>query len=136
MRSGAIATGDHNSPAIITCRTLAHETELFLCPNAQLRACLIHNGSDHARRCDLVVEAYLDAISRNDLAARPLHPDVEFISPLNSYKGIAAFKKGLADFFPILKSVEVTRFDRVTNTPGIQNDLRISAGVVLSFGHR
>jgi Outer membrane protein beta-barrel domain len=30
----------------------------------------------------------------------------------------------------------MTRFDRVTNTPGIQNDLRISAGVVLHFGHR
>ena len=30
----------------------------------------------------------------------------------------------------------MTRFDRVTNTPGVQNDLRISAGVVLRFGHR
>jgi len=29
----------------------------------------------------------------------------------------------------------MTRFDRVTNTPGVQNDLRISAGVVLRFGH-
>ena len=56
-----------------------------------------------------VVEAYIDAVRRNDPGALSLHPDVEFISPLNSYKGIAAFKKGLADFFPILKSVEVIR---------------------------
>jgi SnoaL-like protein len=55
------------------------------------------------------VEDYIDAVRRNDPGALPLDPDVEFITPLNSYKGIAAFKKGLADFFPILKSIEVTR---------------------------
>jgi SnoaL-like domain len=56
-----------------------------------------------------VVETYIDAVRRNDPAALPLHPDVEFVSPLGTYKGIPAFEKGLADFFPILNGIEVIR---------------------------
>jgi hypothetical protein len=37
-----------------------------------------------------VVEISIDAVRRNDHRALPLHPDVEFISALNTYKGIAA----------------------------------------------
>jgi hypothetical protein len=56
-----------------------------------------------------VVETYIDAVRRNDPGALPLHPDVEFVSPLGTYKGVPAFEKGLADFFPILKGIEVIR---------------------------
>src|ERR1700689_634475 len=55
------------------------------------------------------VETYIDAVRRNDPGALPLHPDVEFVSPLGTYKGVPAFEKGLADFFPILKGIEVIR---------------------------
>jgi SnoaL-like domain len=53
------------------------------------------------------VETYIDAVKRNDANGLPLHPDVVFESPLGRYEGLAAFKKGLADFFRILKSIEV-----------------------------
>jgi hypothetical protein len=56
-----------------------------------------------------VVEAYIDAVRRNDADSLPLHPDALFTSPLNVYRGIAAFRKGLAEFVPILKSIEVER---------------------------
>jgi hypothetical protein len=56
-----------------------------------------------------VVETYIDAIRRNDADALPLHPDIVFESPLGRYEGIAAFRKGLADFFQILKGIEVVR---------------------------
>jgi SnoaL-like domain len=54
-----------------------------------------------------VVETYIDAVKRNDADGLPLHPDVVFVSPLGRYEGLAAFRKGLADFFSILKSIEV-----------------------------
>ena len=54
-----------------------------------------------------VVETYIDAVRRNDAAAVPLHPDVVFESPLGRYQGLAAFQKGLADFFQIMRSIEV-----------------------------
>ncbi len=56
-----------------------------------------------------VVETYIDAVRRNDAEALPLHPNVVFESPLGRYEGIAAFRKGLADFVQILKSIEVVR---------------------------
>jgi SnoaL-like domain len=56
-----------------------------------------------------VVETYIDAVRRNDADALRLHPDVVFVSPLGRYEGLAAFRKGLADFFSILKSIEVVR---------------------------
>ena len=56
-----------------------------------------------------VVERYIDAVRRNDADALPLHPDIVFESPLGRYEGIAAFRKGLADFVSILKSIEVVR---------------------------
>ncbi len=56
-----------------------------------------------------VVETYIDAVRRNDAESLPLHPDVVFESPLGRYQGLAAFQKGLADFFRILKSIEVVR---------------------------
>jgi hypothetical protein len=55
------------------------------------------------------VQAYINAVRENDVASLPLHPDVEFVSPLGTYKGLAAFEKGLADFVPILKRIEVVR---------------------------
>ena len=54
-----------------------------------------------------VVETYIDAVRRNNADALPLHPDVVFVSPLGRYEGIDAFRKGLADFVRILKSIEV-----------------------------
>ena len=56
-----------------------------------------------------VVETYIDAVRRNDADALPLHPDVVFESPLGRYEGLSAFRKGLADFVPILKSIQVVR---------------------------
>lgn len=56
-----------------------------------------------------VVETYIDAVRRNDADALPVHPGVVFESPLGRYEGIAAFRKGLEDFVPILKSIEVVR---------------------------
>lgn len=56
-----------------------------------------------------VVTTYIDAVRRNDADALPLHDDIVFESPLGRYEGIAAFRKGLADFFQILKSIEVVR---------------------------
>jgi hypothetical protein len=56
-----------------------------------------------------VVEAYIDAVRRNEVDGLRLHPDVLFESPLISIQGIAAFQEALADFFPILKSIEVVR---------------------------
>ncbi len=54
-----------------------------------------------------VVKAYLEAVEDNDLEALPLHPDVVFESPLNSIRGIDAFREAIAKFAPILKSVEI-----------------------------
>lgn len=56
-----------------------------------------------------VVEAYIDAVRRNDADNLPLHPDVVFESPLNRIQGIAAFRRGLEDFVPILNGIEVER---------------------------
>lgn len=56
-----------------------------------------------------VVETYVDAVRRNDPDSLPLHSDVVFESPLGRYEGLAAFRKGLADFFRILKGIEVVR---------------------------
>ena len=54
-----------------------------------------------------IVEAYIDAVRKNDLDTVPLHSDVVFESPVRSIKGIANFRKGIEDFVPILKSIEV-----------------------------
>jgi hypothetical protein len=56
-----------------------------------------------------VVERYLDGVRRNDANELPLHPDVVFESPLGRYQGLAAFQKGLTDFFRIMKSIEIVR---------------------------
>jgi hypothetical protein len=56
-----------------------------------------------------VVETYIDAVRRNDADALPLHPDVVFESPLGRYDGLISFRKGLGDFFAILKGIEVVR---------------------------
>ena len=56
-----------------------------------------------------IVEAYIEAVRSNDATLLPLHPDIIFESPINRIEGIAAFRKGLADFVPILKSIEVIR---------------------------
>jgi limonene-1,2-epoxide hydrolase len=54
-----------------------------------------------------IVEAYIDAVRKNDMDAVPLHSDVVFESPVRSIRGIANFRKGIEDFVPILKSIEV-----------------------------
>ena len=56
-----------------------------------------------------IVEAYIEAVRSNDATLLPLHPDIIFESPINRIEGIAAFRKGLADFVSILKSIEVIR---------------------------
>lgn len=56
-----------------------------------------------------IVERYIDAVRRNDAAALPLHPDAICEFPLNTYRGAAAFRKGLDDFSRVMKSIEVLR---------------------------
>lgn len=54
-----------------------------------------------------VVEGYIDAVRNNDVDAVPLHSDVVFESPIRNIRGIANFRKGMEEFFPILKGIEV-----------------------------
>jgi limonene-1,2-epoxide hydrolase len=54
-----------------------------------------------------VVEAYIDAVRNKNVDAAPLHADVAFESPIRNIKGIANFRKGMEEFFPILKRIEV-----------------------------
>ena len=63
-----------------------------------------------------VVGTYIAAVRKNDADGLPLHDNVVFESPLGRYEGIASFRKGLADFFRILKSIEVVRLTADDNT--------------------
>jgi limonene-1,2-epoxide hydrolase len=54
-----------------------------------------------------VVEAYIDAVRNKNVDALALHADVVFESPIRNIKGIANFRKGMEEFFPILKGIEV-----------------------------
>ena len=54
-----------------------------------------------------VVEGYIDAVRNNNIAAVPIHSDVVFESPIRNIRGIANFRKGMEEFFPILKGIEV-----------------------------
>ena len=54
-----------------------------------------------------VVEAYIDAVRNKDVDAVSLHADVVFESPIRNIRGIANFRKGMEEFFPILKGIEV-----------------------------
>jgi nuclear transport factor 2 (NTF2) superfamily protein len=56
-----------------------------------------------------VVERYIDAVRRNDPASLPLHADVICEFPLNTYRGAAAFAKGLDDFSRVVKRIDVLR---------------------------
>jgi len=63
-----------------------------------------------------VVQAYIDAVRRNDAASLPLHPEIVFEGPLGRYEGIEAFVQGLADFMPVLKSIKVVHLTADDNT--------------------
>jgi limonene-1,2-epoxide hydrolase len=54
-----------------------------------------------------VVEAYIDAVRNKDVDAVPIHSDVVFESPIRNIRGIANFRKGMEEFFPVLKGIEV-----------------------------
>lgn len=54
-----------------------------------------------------VVEGYIDAVRNNNVDAVPIHSDVVFESPIRNIRGIANFRKGMEEFFPILKGIEV-----------------------------
>ena len=54
-----------------------------------------------------IVEAYIDGIRNNNIDAVPIHSDVVFESPVRSIRGIANFRKGIEEFVPILKSIDV-----------------------------
>ena len=84
-----------------------------------------------------VVEAYIDAVRRNDADGLPLHPDVLFEGPLNRIQGVAAFQKGLADFVPLLKSIEVVRLtaDDDTCAAGLKLDTIFGLLPFLEFFH-
>lgn len=54
-----------------------------------------------------VVEAYIEAIRNKDADAVPIHSDVVFESPIRKIRGIANFRKGMEEFFPVLRGIEV-----------------------------
>jgi hypothetical protein len=54
-----------------------------------------------------VVEVYIDAVRNNNIEAVPIHSDVVFESPIRRIRGIANFRKGIEEFVPILKGIEV-----------------------------
>jgi SnoaL-like domain len=54
-----------------------------------------------------IVEAYIEGIRKSNIDGVPVHSDVVFESPVRSIRGIANFRKGIEDFVPILKSIEV-----------------------------
>jgi hypothetical protein len=56
-----------------------------------------------------IAEAYIDAIRNKDVNAVPFHSDVEFESPIRKIKGIANLRKGMEEFYPILRGIEVVR---------------------------
>ncbi len=56
-----------------------------------------------------VVEQYIDAVRHNDSSALPLSPDAVCVFPMNTYRGLAEFQRGLQEFARILKSIEVIR---------------------------
>jgi ketosteroid isomerase-like protein len=56
-----------------------------------------------------VVEAYMDAVRRNDATALPLHPDAICEFPTSTYRGAASFREGLEQFARVMKSIEVVR---------------------------
>src|SRR5580700_12002138 len=56
-----------------------------------------------------IVEAYIDAVRNKNIDSVPLHSDVVFEGPIRSIRGVAAFRKGMEEFFPIVKSIEVVR---------------------------
>ncbi len=84
-----------------------------------------------------VVETYIDAVRRNDPGALPLDENVTFESPLNIYRGIEAFRKGMADFVPILKGIELVRLTADDETCAAVLRLDTVFGVVdfLEFFH-
>jgi len=56
-----------------------------------------------------IVEQYIDAVRHHDASALPLHPDAVCEFPTNTYRGAESFRKGLADFARIMKSIDVVR---------------------------
>jgi len=80
-----------------------------------------------------VVETYIDAVRRNDADALPLHRDIVFESPLGRYQGIAAFRKGLADFFRILKGIEVVRLTADDDTCAAVLNIDTAFGLIPSL---
>jgi hypothetical protein len=82
-----------------------------------------------------VVKTYIDAVRRNDPSALPLHPEVEFISPLGTYIGSAAFRIGLADFVKILKGIRVIRFTADDDSCAAALELDTVFGVIPFLEH-
>lgn len=57
-----------------------------------------------------VVDAYLDALRAKDLSSAPIHPDIEFESPLSPrIRGAAQVKQVFSGFFPAINGINVTR---------------------------
>ncbi len=56
-----------------------------------------------------VVETYIGAVRNNKIDAIPVHPDVVFESPIRTIRGIANLRKGMEEFVPILRGIEVVR---------------------------
>ena len=56
-----------------------------------------------------VVEAYIEAVRRNDASLLSLHPDMIGEFPTNTYRGAASFLQALEPFARIVKAIAVRR---------------------------
>ena len=63
-----------------------------------------------------VVETYIDAVRKHDVERVPLHCDVVFESPIRKIKGAANFRKGMEEFFRILRGIDVVHLTADNDT--------------------
>ncbi len=77
-----------------------------------------------------IVEAYIDGVRKNNIDAVPIHSDVVFDSPVRSIRGLANFRKGIEDFVPILKSIDVVHLTADDDTCAAVLNVDTSFGLI------
>ena len=82
-----------------------------------------------------VVQTYIDAVTRNDPSALPLHDSFEFISPLGKYTDSAGFRSSLADFVKILKDIKIIRLTADEDSCAAALELDTIFGVIPFLEH-
>jgi hypothetical protein len=77
-----------------------------------------------------VAEAYIDAVRNHDVERVPLHCDVVFESPIRKIKGAANFRKGMEEFFRILRGIEVVRLTADDDTCAAVLEVKTVFGLI------